>query len=197
MKWGYFFYRLGALGLLLTVGVFWNRPLADDLKNGSAQWPAVLLLFGFAVVAGFVLLSLRSAWIEQNDRTFMYVSHGLSLLAILWLLLWCFVWLALISTRGDNADMYIKHMADLHLFGVGFSMAAYGAGWISSRLGERSMRFSMGVGWAVSYMAWINLYLQPGLTWLWAPAVGGLLLVLGAYFVVRQNKPSAAPSSLV
>ncbi len=188
MKWGYYLYRIGALGLLLTAGVFWNEPLAADLKNGSAQWPAVLILFGFAATVGAILLSLRPSWVERNNQTWMYVTHGLSLLAILWLLLWCFVWLALISARGDSAEMFIKHMADLHLFGVGFAMAAYGAGWISPRLGERSMRFAMGVGWAVSYMAWLNLYLQPGLAWLWAPAVGGLLLILGAYFVVRQDQ---------
>ncbi len=194
MNWGFLLYRCGALGLLLSLGVFWNEPLAGDLKNGTAGWPEVLILFGFSAVAGFVLLSTQSAWLEQGNRTFMYVTHGLSLLSILLLLLWCFVWLALLSTRGDNAEMFIKHIADLHLFGVGFTMAAYGAGWISPRLDERSARFAMGVGWAVSYMAWINLYLQPGLTWLWAPAVGGLLLVLGAFLVVRQTGPQAVPS---
>ena len=34
--------------------------------------------------------------------------------------------------------MFIKHMADLHLFGVGFSMAGYASGWLAVRLGERS-----------------------------------------------------------
>jgi hypothetical protein len=187
MKLGLRLYRLGALGLFLTVGVFFNGPLVVDLKNGTAQWPTLLILFGFASVAGLVFLTIRSSWIEKNSQTFMYLTHGLALLSILWLLLWCFVWLALISARGDSAEMFIKHMADLHLFGVGFTMAAYGAGWVSPCLGERSVRFAMGTGWAVSYMAWINLYLQPGLTWLWAPALGGLLLVLGAFLMVRKS----------
>jgi hypothetical protein len=186
MRWGFLLYRLGALGLLLSLGVFGNEPLAGDLKNGTASWPAVLILFGFTAAAGLLLLTTKPAWLEKGNPTFMYVSHGLALLAILWILLWCFVWLALLSTRGDNAEMFIKHIADLHLFGVGFTMAAYGAGWISPRLGERSARFAMGAGWASSYMAWINLYLQPGLTWLWAPAIGGLLLVLGAFLITRS-----------
>ena len=84
--------------------------------------------------------------------------------------------------------MFIKHTADLHLFGVGFSMAGYAAGWLAVRLGERSARFLMTTGWAVSYMAWLNLFLKPGLTWLWAPAGGGLLVVLGAYLMVRPVK---------
>jgi len=186
MNWGSILFRLGALGLFLTLGVFWNKPMVQDLQNGTAEWPVLIILFGFAVIAGLVLLLIPSGLFMSRSRALMYVTHGLCLLSILWILLWCFVWLALIASRGDNAEMFIKHIADLHLFGVGFTMAAYGAGWISLQLGERSLRFAMGVGWAISYMAWLNLYLQPGLTWLWAPAVGGILLILGAYFITRS-----------
>jgi hypothetical protein len=197
MKLGFILYQLGALGILLTAGIFWNEPLASDLKQGSAGWPAVLILFGFAVAAGLILLMVRYSQLEQNNRTWMFVAHGLALLSMLWLLLWCFVWLAIIAARGDSAEMVIKHMADLHLFGVGFSMAGYVAGWMSPRLGERSARFFMTTGWAVSYMAWINLYLQPGLHWLWAPAVGGLLVVLGAFLMTRTLKATVeTPASL-
>ncbi len=189
MKLGFPLYRLGALGVYLTIGIFWNEPLVTDLKQGQSSWPTVLILFGFAIIAGFIMLFVRKDWIEQNNRTLMYVTHGLALLSILWLLLWCFVWLAIISAKGASAEMFIKHMADLHLFGVGFSMAGYASGWLAVRLGERSARFLMTTGWAVSYMAWLNLYLQPGLTWLWAPAVGGLLVVLGGYLMNRPAKP--------
>lgn len=187
MNIGFVLYRLGALGMFLTLGILWNDPVVSQLKAGSAQWPTVLILFGFAVIAGAILLSVRSAWIDQNQQTFMLVTHSLALLSIVWLLLWCFVWLTLIAARGDSAEMFIKHIADLHLFGVGFTMAAYAAGWVATRLGERSARFSMAAGWAVSYMAWLNLYLQPELRWLWAPAIGGLLVVVGAFLVVRKT----------
>jgi hypothetical protein len=60
----------------------------------------------------------------------------LAFLSILWLLLWCFDWLAIISAKGDSAEMFIKHTADLHLFGVGFSMAGYASGWLATRLGN-------------------------------------------------------------
>jgi hypothetical protein len=46
----------------------------------------------------------------------------------------------------------------------------------------------MAVGWAVSYMAWFNLYLQPKLVFLWGPSVGGLLVVLGAFLMTRSSK---------
>jgi len=69
-------------------------------------------------------------------------------------------------------------------------MAGYATGWMAFRRGERSARFLMTVGWAVSYMAWFNLYMQPTLRWLWSTAIGGLLVVLGAYLLSRQFKPA-------
>jgi hypothetical protein len=189
MRLGFLLYRLGALGVLLTVGIFWNQPMMDGFKNGAFSWPAAFVLFGFGSASGLIMLIVRLDWITENNRTLMYLSHGLALLSILWLLLWCFVWLAIISARGESAEMFIKHIADLHLFGVGFTMAGYAAGWLTPRLGERSLRFFMATGWAVSYMAWLNLFLQPGLQWLWAPAVGGLLVVLGAFLTARSLKP--------
>lgn len=188
MKLGFLLYRLGALGVFLTAGIFSNVPMVIDLQRGQSNLPTILILFGFAIIAGVILSLVRPSLIENNSRTLMFVSHGLALLSILWLLLWCFVWLAIISAKGDSAEMFIKHMADLHLFGVGFSMAGYASGWLATRLGERSVRFLITTGWAVSYMAWLNLYLQPGLTWLWAPAVGGLLVVLGGYLMNRSAK---------
>jgi len=185
MKIGYFIYQLGTLGLLATVGVFWEESIAGALHRNSASWATMAILFGFAVLAGFLMSSVIPSWIEKNSRTLMYVAHGGALLSIFWLLLWCFVWLAMISAMEEKAEMMIKHTAYLHLFGVGFSMAGYATGWMSPSLGERSGRFLMTVAWAVSYMAWFNLYLQPTLQWLWAPAIGGLLAVLGAYLISR------------
>jgi hypothetical protein len=187
MKWGFRLYQVGALGVFLTIGIFWNEPMAGYLKQNPSSWLIELILFGFAIAAGLLMLLVRRYWIDQDNRTLMYISHGLALLSIFWLLLWCFVWLPIISARGENAEMFIKHTADLHLFGVGFSMAGYASGWLAVRLGERSARFLMTAGWAVSYMAWLNLYLQPGLTWLWAPAAGGLLVVFGAYLITRPE----------
>jgi hypothetical protein len=89
---------------------------------------------------------------------------------------------------GEQAEMYIKHMAYLHLFGVGFAMAAYAKGWMTSLQEGRSALFFMAVGWAISYMAWFNLYLEPELIWLWPSAVGGLFVVLGAFLISRQLK---------
>jgi hypothetical protein len=190
---GWVMYRVGALGVLLTAGVFFGEPLAGTLKANPSSWRVLAVLFGFAVLAGMLLLSVRLHWIRNDNRILMYFSHGAALIAILWLILWCFDWLAMMMALGDDAEMYVKHTAYLHLFGVGFSMAGYATGWMAPRWGGRSLRFLMTVGWAVSYMAWFNLFLQlalkqPVLQWLWAPAVGGLLVVLGAFFIERELK---------
>lgn len=188
MKPSLILYRLGALGVFLSLGVLGEEPLAGSLKQNPSSWLGVAILFGFAGLAGLLLLSVRYSWLRENSRTLMFFSHGAALIAVLWLILWCFVWLAKMMNMGDNAEMYIKHTAYLHLFGVSFTMAGYATGWMTTRWGERSLRFLMALAWAVSYMAWFNLFLQPALKWLWAPAIGGLLAVLGAFLVSRELK---------
>ncbi|HEY5037813.1 MAG TPA: hypothetical protein VIJ93_01930 [bacterium] len=197
MKIAFAIYRAGAIGLVLIVGVFWQEPLVDSLRQNPVSWLNALILFGFAACCGLFLFSVKPVWLAQGNRTLMYFAHGAALLSILWLILWCFVWLAILSGMGDKAEMLIKHTAYLHLFGVGFSMAGYATAWMLPGLGERSLRFLMTTGWAVSYMAWFNLYLQPGLTWLWAPALGGLLVIGGAFWVSRRLKRAVEAFSQV
>ncbi len=181
-------YRLGAAGVLLTLGVLGEEPLAGSLRRDTSNWLGLAILFGFAGLAGLFLLCVRWEWLRNDSKTLMFFSHGAALLSILWLILWCFDWLALMMGMGDKAEMFIKHTAYLHLFGVGFSMAGYATGWMSAHWGERSARFCMTVGWAVSYMAWFNLLLQPALRWLWAPAIGGLLVAGSAFGMTRFLK---------
>ncbi|HJT25649.1 MAG TPA: hypothetical protein VJ873_13825 [bacterium] len=195
MKWSMMIYRLGAFGVLLTLGVFGEEPLASSLRQDPSAWLGTAILYGFAGLGGVLLLSVRDTSLRKSSRTLMYVSHGAALIAVLWLILWCFVWLAMMSNMGDKAEMFIKHTAYLHLFGVSFAMAGYVTGWMARGLGERSVRFLMTLSWAVSYMAWFNLFLQPALKWLWAPAIGGLLAVLGAFLVSRQLKANVEAAS--
>ena len=188
-------YRLGSFGILLSLGVFSEGSLLDSLRQNPSAWWALTILFGFAGAAGILLVSVRRSWLEGNSRTLMFFSHGAALIAILWLILWCFDWLAMMMAMGDKAEMFIKHTAYLHLFGVGFSMAGYATGWMAPRWGERSARFLMTVAWAVSYMAWFNLFWQPALKWLWGPAVGGLLAAGGAFWLSRELKPKVEATS--
>ncbi len=197
MKLGLILFQLGALGLVLMAGVFLEEPLVGSLRTNSASWASLSILYGFSVLAGLLLIPVRSGWFKEEGYRLMFLSHGLALIAVLWLILWCFVWLAMMSNLGERAEMFIKHTAYLHLFGVSFSMAGYATGWMTPRKGERSARFLMTVGWAISYMAWFNLYLQPTLQWLWAPAAGGLLVVLGAFLIERALKRAVeAPTPL-
>jgi hypothetical protein len=187
-------YRLGALGVLLSVGVFFQDPLASSLQQNPSSWLPVAILFGFAGLAGLVMLSARYAWLQEDNRTFMFVTHGAALISIIWLIFWCFDWLVALMTLGDKAEMFIKHTSYLHLFGVGFAMAGYATGWLTPRMGERSARFLMTMGWAVFYMAAFNLFLQPALKWLWALALGGLLAAVSAFFISRGLRPVVSAS---
>lgn len=194
MKLGTILYHWGALGVVLTLGLFFQGPLADSLRQDPASSFGLVILFGFAGAVGFLLMILgRSAWTTGSQKTF-YAAHGAALISILWLILWCFVWLARMMALGDQAEMFIKHSAYLHLFGVSFAMGGYATGWMGPQGPVRNSRFLMTVGWAVSYMAWFNLYLQPKLIFLWGPAVGGLLVVLGAFLMTRPGRHSEKPS---
>ncbi|HVZ81667.1 MAG TPA: hypothetical protein VHE12_12835 [bacterium] len=192
MKLGIPFYYLGALGLVLTFGLFVQGPLAEALRRDPSSSFGLVILFGFAGLAGLLLLFLGKG---TGTRTAFYFAHGTALISILWLILWCFVWLARMMALGDDAEMFIKHSAYLHLFGVSFAMAGYATGWMSPAGRVRNSRFLMTVGWAVSYMAWFNLYLQPKLAFLWGPAAGGLLVVLGAFLFARVTGPKVETTS--
>jgi len=188
MSFPFLAYRIGALGVLLTLGVFFEEPLASSLRQNPSSWVSVSILFGFAVLVGIFLLSVRPDQLIKGNGNLMFLSHGFALIAVLWLLLWCFDWLAMMMGMGDKAEMYIKHTSYLHLFGVSFSMAGYATGWMAIHRGERAARFLMTAGWAVSYMAWFNLFLEPALKWLWAPALGGLLAAIGAFWMGHKIK---------
>lgn len=135
MKLSMILYRVGALGVLLTLGILGEKPMIGSLQQNLSAWVGTAILFGFAGLAGILLISVRYSWFQRNSRTLLYFSHGAALIAILWLILWCFVWLAMMSNLGDQAEMFIKHTAYLHLFGVGFAMAGYATGWMAPQWG--------------------------------------------------------------
>ena len=183
MKPAMILYRLGALGLVLESIYLFHVTRQDN----PLAWWGTIILFGFPVLGGLLLLSVRSVQLTSGDSRLMILAHGAALISVFWIILWCFVWL-FFSSRMQDPEMIIKHTAYLHLFGVSFTMAGYATGWMNPRLGERSVRFLMTVGWASSYVAWANMYFLPDAKWLWFPAVGGLLVVLGAFLIQRSLK---------
>jgi len=184
MRAGRTILRLGALSLALyLLAAFEVRIEGRTIQSlfGDA------ILFGFPPLMGVLLLANRGEGFGSGTRGLMYLTHGIALVAILWLILWCFVWLAMMAAL-DQPVMTIKHTAYLHLFGVGFAMAGYARGWMTAHLGGRSAMFSLGAGWAVSYMALFNLYFQPSLRELWWVVLGGFLVVIGAFLMERSLK---------
>jgi len=186
-------FRIGAIGLVLTLFVTGQEPMAGSLKQHLETWPVILLLFGFPVLLGALALGLSVRPWNKAGHALWILSHAAALLTVFWIVLWCFVWLALVSNMGEKAEMFIKHMAYLHLFGVGFTMAAYFTGFMATTPGEKAARFWMACGWGASYSALFNLYLQPTLTALWEPAAGGMTLCLAAYLMSRSLKPKVEP----
>jgi hypothetical protein len=196
MNYSLWLFRLGAVGLFLTFLALGEEPMAATLRQQPGTWPSVAVLFGFPVLLGFLALVLSAGEWDYRGGWFSGISNAAALLTVLWIVLWCFVWLAIVANLGEKAEMFIKHMAYLHLFGVGFTMAAYFTGFMAATSGQKIGRFWMACGWGASYMAFFNLYLQPSLQALWAPAVGGLMLCLGAYFVSRNPQPKVEPPPL-
>ena len=190
MKPAMMIYRLGAIGLVLE-----SVYLLHAVRQGNPlAWVGTSILFGFPVLGGLLLLSVRSGQLTSGDKGLMVLSHGAALISVFWIILWCFVWL-FFSSQMRDPEMIIKHTAYLHLFGVSFTMAGYATGWMNPRVGERSARFLMTVGWAACYVAFANMYFLPEATWLWFPAAGGLLVVLGAFLVERSLKRAVEMNS--
>jgi len=196
MTLGRSLFFVGAFGLGSSVLVLAQLSEFGSLRGRVGTGSINLMLYGFP---GFI--GLWSALVVASRRlspmSRMIFSHGSAILSVFWVILWCFVWLAMMAGYGDKAEMFIKHSAYLHLFGVGFSMAGYATGWMASRLDLRTLRFLMTSGWAASYMAWFNLYLHPELSFLWAAAVGGLLVVLGGFLMERTLKREVEGKSWV
>ena len=181
-------YRLGILGLLLAAGVFWTDPLRSSLARHPEELAGVVLLFGFPVVVGLIALFLTPERLKKNAGPFILLLNGVSLLSLVWLMLWCWIWLPIVSGLGNPA--LAGHLALFHLFGLGLVLAAYVSAWMTPVRGQKAARFVMAAGWAVSYASLVNIWIYaqmkepPG--FLWAPAVGGLLTAVGAFLVFRK-----------
>jgi hypothetical protein len=195
MKLAMKFYYLSAAALLASGAIFLEGPVHAQWSGNLDTLNTLLILYGFPALLGLCLFFIRYRHFEQNKNRLMVFAHAASVVGILWLILWCFVWLAILSGIGDeeNVKMLVKHTAYFHLFGVGFAMAGYATGWLVKPNGERAARYLMSAGWAVGYMACFNLYLQPALKWMWAPVTGGLGLVLAAFLIFRQLKRAVEP----
>src|SRR5438093_703409 len=104
MKVAFAIYRLGALGLILTAGVFTEEPLLALLRGNSSSWASVTILFGFAVAAGLFLIFIGPGRFQESGNKLMLFSHGAALISVIWLVLWCFVWLAMMTNMGEKAE---------------------------------------------------------------------------------------------
>lgn len=192
-------YYLGATGLVFSIFVLFEDPLHSQWSGNPDVLSSLIILYGYPFFVGLFLIFTRWNHFENNSDKVMVLSHAAAVVGLIWLVLpWCFgLWLSQIMI-SDNADMNFRHTADLHMFGVGFALAGYMAGWFVKAKGLRALRFLMSAGWTASYMALFNLLLpvlisskasaNVTLKGLWFSGIGGLLLVLGAFLISRRLK---------
>ena len=196
----------GAIGLILSASVFFEGPLHDQWAGNPEVLNSLMILYGFPFLLGSSLLFLKREQFENNSDRTMVMAHAAAVVGLIWLVLvWCFgLWLSQIM-MADNADMNVRHTADLHMFGVGFALAGYMAGWLVREKGLRALRFLMSAAWSASYMALFNLLLPVltgsrsadglALKGLWFSGIGGLLVVLGAFLISRNLRKAVEPAT--
>src|ERR1041384_6145276 len=138
-------YRLGALTLLFTGGVFFEEPLKSLLVQDHSALSSMLLLYGFPVLAGFSLLVLTGGALQSGEKRILLFCNALSALSIFWLLLW-----AILSWNTPNSST-----GWFYLLGAGLALTGYCVGWKKILPLERAVWFLMAAGGSISCTGWI------------------------------------------
>ena len=144
----------------------------------------MLLLYGFPVLVGFTFLVMTEGAFRQLPARFALLFKALSALTFFWFGLWWVIWGSMNSL--NSADLVLKYMTFLNLFGLALGLGFFIWAWITAGLGKSTTRFMMAAGWMISYTSAIQLHVQPGLRHLMGPGVGGLLLLLGAILISQD-----------
>lgn len=189
MKLGITLYRFGILGFLFAPGVLLEEPFKSALAQQNHSILALspwLLLYGLPVLAGFGMLAMTEENFRQPHPGLARVINSLSVLTVLWLLLWCFIWSGLDAKAGNQADPFVKYIFMVGLVGTALGLGIYLWGWKGADLAKRTARFLMAIGWNVSFMSFLNFHLDPAMGHLRGPGIGGLLVIVGVYLIMRE-----------
>ncbi len=172
--------RVGTLLLLASLGSLSQEPLRSAWFASPASLAVLLPLYGFPFLAAWSEIFYGYSPTSPKPWS-SFLARTLAFLANLWLLVWCFVWLALLTRGGGDAEMMVKHMAYLHLFGVGFTMAGTVLAFRQTGA-ARTQQFLVAVGWACAYALFVQwAFVEPGVTLLPVGSLGGLLWVVASW----------------
>ena len=186
--------RGGTLLLLASLGALAQEPLRAGWLAAPASLAVLLPLYGFPFLAGWSELAYGYSPASPKPWA-TFIARTLAFMANLWLLTWCFVWLALLTRGGGDAEMMVKHMAYLHLFGVGFTMAGTVLAFRQTGA-ARTQQFLVAVGWACAYVLFIQwAFVEPGVTLLPVGSLGGLLWMTASWRL--QKAAVGGPRSAV
>ncbi|HVZ79760.1 MAG TPA: hypothetical protein VHE12_03035 [bacterium] len=173
--WG-LLYRLGAMTMVFSGGVFFDEPYRDYLARDHSQFNSLLLLYGFPVLVGFSLLVLSAEVLKSGEGAIRRLCMGLALVSFCWLGLWVLVWR---MTPGPLPW-------PMHLLALGAVAAAILMGFRQDRIEGKQAWFLTVIGGSVGYMGAVNLLLQPATRHFIAPALGGLLVIAGVWGFLRK-----------
>ena len=191
MKIGIYLYRFGLLGFLFAPGVLFEEPLKTFLNQHHDQLTNMMLLYGFPLLLGFTLLMMTREAMAAPDKRIANLLNVLAGLTVLWLVLWCVLWFGFAGKVGNPDDLVVRYLTRLDLLGPLVGAAGYAWGWRSADLGIRTSRFLITMGWCVAFMSMLNLHLDPRMGHLKGPGIGGLLVMVGVYLILRENKQAA------
>jgi len=185
MKTSITVYRLGAMSLLFAGGVFFEEPLHSQLSQNQSTLLSFLLLYGLPVLAGFSFLALSKDNLQSGDKRILHLCNGIAVVSLTWLCLWVSIW----------SSMMAFPLSLINLAGIGLSALIYGLGWRKSAV-DRALWFLMSAGWSLGYMGWTNLYLQPTSKHLWGAAIGGTMVLIGAFLLRGDMDEKKSASSM-
>jgi hypothetical protein len=186
MKIGIMLYRFGILGLLFAPGVLLEDPLKTYLAQNHQALTTYILLYGLPTLVGFTMLIMSEEGFRSPPPAFARLLNALSLLTIFWLLLWCFIWAGLGPKAGNPSDPFVKYILYFGFLGTAVGAGCYGWAWKLSSVAKRTAWCLIAIGWNISFMAFLNLHLDPAMGHLKGPGFGGLLVMAGVSLILRE-----------
>lgn len=186
MKFGIMAYRFGILGFLFSYGVLIEDPLKSYLAQHHEALTTYILLYGFPVLVGFTLLSMTEENFRGPHAIIARLINSLSAVTVFWLLLWCVIWFGMAGKAGNQNDPFVRYITFIALLGPAIGAACYGWAWKMATLAKRTVWFLIAIGWNISFMAFLNLHLDPTMGHLKGPGFGGLLVIGGVSLILQE-----------
>lgn len=190
MKIGITLYRFGILGFLFAPGVLLQEPFKSMLAQNHSMLTLMtspfFLLYGLPLLAGFAMLAMTEENFRSPHPGLARLVNFLGGLMVVWAALWCFLWSGLDDKAVNQADLLLKNLTLLGMVGTAVGLGIYLWGWKAADSAKKTARFLISVGWNVAFVSALNLHLQPEMGHLKGPGIGGILVMVGVFLILRE-----------